>query len=164
MAPVTHSAIINSAARDVWHVLREFGAIALWHPAITHSELEGDLTQPAIGVIRRLQLADNALLRERLLTLDDGVMSLSYCFEQSPLPVDNYRASIQVSAVSGQSACHVHWQAHFDVRDPALSDTLQASIHALIVSGHDSLASYLRGLSALPRGTGHIGQTPPIKS
>jgi hypothetical protein len=144
MPSITHSAVIASAAEDVWQVLREFGAIAHWHPEIIHSALEGDLTQPAVGVIRRLQLSDNALLRERLLTLNDDEMSLSYCFEQSPLPVDNYRASVQVGAIKGQSACHVHWQAQFDARDPALSDTLQASINELIVSGHDSLASYLR--------------------
>ena len=144
MPSVTYSAIIETAAKDVWQVLRQFGAIAQWHPAITHSTLEGDLTQSAVGVIRRLLLTDNAVLRERLLTLDDTEMSLSYCFEQSPLPVDNYRARVQVSAINGQSACHVHWQAHFDARDPTLSDTLQASIRELIVSGHDSLASYLR--------------------
>ncbi len=144
MPSVIYSAIIDTAAAETWHVLRQFGAIAQWHPAITESCLEGNQTESATGVIRRLQLADNALLRERLLALDDGNMSLSYCFEQSPLPVDNYRASIQVSAMKGQPACHVHWQAHFDVRDPALSETLQASIHELIVSGHDSLAHYLR--------------------
>lgn len=143
MSSITHSAVIDSAAEETWQVLRQFGAIAQWHPAIIHSALEGDLTQPAVGVIRRLQLSDNALLRERLLTLDDNKMSLSYCFEQSPLPVDNYRASVQVSAIKGQSACHVHWQAHFDVRDPAMADALEASIHELIVSGHDSLARYL---------------------
>jgi hypothetical protein len=144
MPSITHSAVIATPAEDVWQVLRQFGTIAQWHPAITHSALEGDLTQPAVGVIRCLQLSDKALLRERLLTLDDAEMSLSYCFEQSPLPVDNYRASVQVSAIKGQSACHVHWQAHFDARDPTLSDTLQASIQELIVSGHDSLARYLR--------------------
>lgn len=143
MATVEYSAVLGTSAEQAWKVLRRFGGIAEWHPAIAHSKIEDGQSDDTIGAVRRLDLADGGVLRERLLSLDDVRMTLSYKFEESPLPLDNYRANVKVIKVSGEPQCVVEWHASFDVRDAELASHFETLITSLVVDGHDSLASYL---------------------
>ncbi|MBD8825725.1 SRPBCC family protein [Pseudomonas sp. CFBP 13602] len=143
MATVEYSAVIATTAEHAWKVLRNFGEIAQWHPAINESSLEDGQSESTIGSVRRLDLADGGVLRERLLVLDNPQMRLTYKFEESPLPLDNYRADVRVIKVSGELQCVIEWRASSDVRDAEMTAHFEALITRLVVDGHDSLALYL---------------------
>lgn len=144
MASVEYSAVIESSAEQVWRVLSHFGGIAEWHPAIEQSHIEGEQPGSAVGAIRRLDLADSDVLRERLLTLDDHHMALSYAFEESPLPLDNYQAQVKVAVAEEAQQCVVEWKATFDVREPEAAAHFEKTIRELIVGGHESLAAFVK--------------------
>ncbi|MCD5997308.1 SRPBCC family protein [Pseudomonas sp. CDFA 602] len=143
MATVEYSAALQASAEQTWQVLRHFGDISQWHPAIAHSQIEEGQKADSLGAVRRLELVDGAVIRERLVSLDDTRMSLSYKFEESPLPLDNYQAHVTVIKVSSQAQCTVEWNARFDVRDPDTTAHFESLITELIVNGHNSLALYL---------------------
>ena len=101
MVLVEYSAGLPWSADQVWKVLRDFGGIAAWHPAIVKSGIESEVGILRVGAVRRLALADGGVLRERLIEFDDGLRALAYVFEESPLPVDGYRAQVRVDEVAG---------------------------------------------------------------
>ncbi|KIP98638.1 MULTISPECIES: SRPBCC family protein [Pseudomonas] len=144
MASVEYSAVLNGSAQQTWQVLRQFGGIATWHPAIARSEMEDGRSERAVGAIRRLVLTDGAVLRERLLSMDETDMSLSYQFEESPLPLDNYRAQVRVLGADDGSRCVVEWKATFDVREAGTTAHFEGVINELIIGGHNSLAAFLQ--------------------
>ena len=144
MATVEYNELIDTPADQAWKVLRQFGGIAQWHPAITQSQIEGELADDTVGAIRWLELADGGIIRERLLSFSDSGRTLSYAFEQSPLPLDNYQAQVKVVQTATASQCAVHWSATFDVRDPGTDAYYETLITGLIVDGHLGLVRMLQ--------------------
>lgn len=143
MASVEFCGLIETAAEPVWAVLRQFGRIEDWHPGIARSHIEGAQAGSLPGSVRHLQLLEGGVIRERLLALDDLEMQLSYRFEEAPLPLRDYVATVQVLALSGQPRAVVRWKARFDAETQAAGEHYQTVIRDLIVSGHDSLAAFL---------------------
>lgn len=146
MVLVEYNAGLPCSADQAWKVLREFGGIADWHPAILKSRLEGESGDLRVGEIRRLAIADGAVLRERLTEFDDGGRGLAYVFEESPLPVDGYRAEVRVDEVTGLvEQCVVRWSARFEVREAGTEEEFEELVRGLIVQGHDGLEGVVRG-------------------
>lgn len=146
MVLVEYSAGLPCSADEAWKVLRGFGGIADWHPAIVKSHLEGEAGGLRVGAIRRLELADGAVLRERLTEFDDGLRALAYVFEESPLPVDGYRAQIRVDEVAGLvDRCVVRWSAGFEVREAGTEAEFEGLVRELIVQGHEGLEGTVLG-------------------
>lgn len=56
MPIVKFSAVIDSDAGQVWNVLKKFGEISKWHPAIPKSVIEDGQPDGLVGSIRRLTL------------------------------------------------------------------------------------------------------------
>ncbi|MGM8931156.1 SRPBCC family protein [Salinicola halophyticus] len=139
MPMVTFSALIDAKASDVWKVLKQFGQIHQWHPTIDKSHTEDNLPEALIGNIRHLTLADGAVVREKLLSADDREMSLSYDFEESPLPIDNYLAAAKVIDLTDDNRSVVCWSVSFDVREPGTASEYRDAIRALVVDGHNGL-------------------------
>jgi hypothetical protein len=146
MISVEYSAGLPCSADEAWKVLRGFGGIADWHPAIVKSRLEGEGGGLRVGAIRRLELADGAVLRERLTEFDDGRRALAYVFEESPLPVDGYRAQVRVDEVAGLvDRCVVRWSAGFEVREAGTEAEFEGLVRELIVQGHEGLEGTVLG-------------------
>lgn len=140
MVLVEYNAGLPCSADEAWKVLREFGGIADWHPAIVKSGIEGEVGILRVGAVRRLELADSAVLRERLIEFDDGVRRLAYVFEESPLPVDGYRAQVRVDEVADLvDRCVVRWSARFEVREAGTEAEFEGLVRGLIVQGHEGL-------------------------
>lgn len=143
---VEYNAGLPCSADQAWKILREFGGIADWHPAILKSGIEGEAVILRVGAVRRLELADGAILRERLTEFDDGLRALAYVFEESPLPLDGYRAQVRVDEIAGGHArCVVHWSAGFDVREAGTEAEFEELVRGLIVQGHEGLEGVIRG-------------------
>lgn len=146
MISVEYSAGLPCSADQAWKVLRAFGGIADWHPAIVKSGIEGESGVLAVGAVRRLELADGAVLRERLTEFDDGVRGLAYVFEESPLPVHGYRAQVRVDEVAGLvDRCVMRWNARFEVREAGTEAEFEGLVRGLIVQGHEGLEGTVLG-------------------
>lgn len=143
MPMVEFSAVLDSDAASAWSLLKKFGEIEKWHPSIVESSIEDNQPDGMVGCIRRLTLADGAVVRERLLSVDDRNLTLSYRFEEAPLPLDNYVARVKLASLTGQPRTFINWSASFDLQDPNTAEHYQELIRSLIVDGHQSLQSFL---------------------
>ncbi|MBC8999241.1 SRPBCC family protein [Pseudomonas sp. N40(2020)] len=143
MPMVDFSAVLNSDAQRVWSVVKQFGEIHKWHPSIAESSIEGGGPDGSVACVRKLTLTDGAVVRERLLSVDDRALTLSYCIEEAPLPLDNYVATVRLVAITGQEQTLVTWSACFDLQEPNTAEHYQALIRSLIVDGHKGLQSLL---------------------
>lgn len=146
MVLVEYSAGLPCSTDQAWKVLRDFGGIAEWHPAIVKSGIESEVGILRVGAVRRLELADGGVLRERLIEFDDGLRALAYVFEESPLPVDGYRAQVRVDEVADLvDRCVVRWSARFEVREVGTEAEFEELVRGLIVQGHEGLEGVVRG-------------------
>ena len=108
---------LPAKAEKVWAEIGDFGALAAWHPDVLSSEvveIEGD-------IYRHVRLAEGGLLFERLLEAGDHFYT--YGIEDSPLPMENARATL--SCVAEKEGCRVFWGAVFDPLDPIVDDIVE---------------------------------------
>ena len=143
MPMVEFSAVLDSNVGNAWGVLKKFGEIHKWHPSIVESSIEDNQPDGLVGCIRRLTLADGAVVRERLLSVDDHNITLSYRFEEAPLPLDNYVATVKLASLTGQPKTFINWSATFDLQDANTADAYQELIRELIMDGHNGLQLFL---------------------
>ncbi len=138
MVEVTAKANFKVDPDTIWNVIGDPGAISSWHPGVAESALEG--TGP--GATRRCTLANGAKLVEKIEAQDEGSHSYTYTITGSPLPVENYRATIAVRAADGGS--QVEWSGRFDTpaEDPA---ELESMIKDIYESGLQALKQSLGG-------------------
>ncbi|MDH5357906.1 MAG: SRPBCC family protein [Gammaproteobacteria bacterium] len=113
---------INAAPEKVWAMVKDFGGLHNWHPAIQSTELKDDKTR-----ILTLGSEGNPTITEELIKSDDEKMMLNYKItdmsvvktitfnsKDTPyytLPVSTYKAWLSVKAVDGGS--EVKWKAKF---------------------------------------------------
>lgn len=102
--------VLNASPRAVWALVGGFKALDRWHPEIIESTLIG--TGKKVGDIRILTLADGETIVERLESYDENAMNLQYRILESPLPIENYVASIQVKNI-GDKMTEVLWRSSF---------------------------------------------------
>lgn len=113
---------INAAPDKVWAMIKDFGALEKWHPAIASTELKDDKTR-----VLTLAAEGNPTITEELIKSDDNKMMVNYKItdmsvvktitfnsKDTPyytLPVSTYKAWLSVKAVDGGS--QVTWKAKF---------------------------------------------------
>jgi hypothetical protein len=107
MARVLESQSLPATAAEVWELVGGFNALPEWHPAVRASTLEEG------GRVRRLELADGALLVERMVTFDESEHSYGYSIEQGPLPVSGYRSTVRVIEQPSGGGSRVEWSGEF---------------------------------------------------
>jgi polyketide cyclase/dehydrase/lipid transport protein len=112
------SSVIDAPAGRVWAVIRDFNALPAWHPLIAESHIEGGLTADQVGCVRNFRLVDGGKLREQLLTLSDRDYQCTYSILDSPMPLTNYIATLQLTTVTDGDRTFAEWSAQFDC-DPA---------------------------------------------
>jgi hypothetical protein len=109
---VKKSVDVASEPAAVWEAIGGWCAINDWHPAIAECEEmeEGDLAK------RVLTTGDGGKIFET--RAGRGPMSYQYVITESPLPVENYKANLQVE--KGESGgSKVSWNASFDPKGDA---------------------------------------------
>ncbi|MCL5777402.1 SRPBCC family protein [Limibaculum sp. FT325] len=108
---------LSAPPAEVWAAVGDFGALADWHPVVAKceiDEIDGD-------TYRVLTTADGGRLLERL--IETGPHHYTYRIEESPLPVDDYRATLSVVA-EPDGGCHVYWGSTFEPLDPSADDVV----------------------------------------
>ncbi|WGF90066.1 SRPBCC family protein [Marinivivus vitaminiproducens] len=108
------STVVDADAETVWRRIRDFGALADWHPGIADSAVDDGRPGDEAGVVRTLHLADGAEIRERLVSISDDERSYAYVFVSAPFPVQNYHSTIRVTPVTDGNRAFVAWHGSFD--------------------------------------------------
>jgi uncharacterized protein YndB with AHSA1/START domain len=139
MAKAYASAIIDAPIETVWSIVRDFNGLPNWHPAIVTSEIEDGLEADVVGCVRRFQLQDGALVRERLLAFSDADWSLTYNFETPAFPVENYLATIRLLPVTNGDRTFVEWEATFDEAPKDRGKYVEIISNAVFQSGWTAL-------------------------
>jgi hypothetical protein len=106
---VEKSVTIKAEPAKVWALVKDFGNMQKWHPAVTSTKVEkkGDDTY------RLLTLKDGGTIYEKLRSADDGDMKLKYEIVEGSLPVADYNSFITVKAGPGAGETTVTWVGRF---------------------------------------------------
>lgn len=129
------SADLQGSADDIWPKIGRFSNQD-WHPDVIRSEIFEGLDGQT-GALRDLYTRQGHHCIEELLWQDEALHTLVYRALESPLPVRNYVAELEVTPEGDH--CRFTWRSRFDAEEDA-SDTealdavariVQAGIHAL---------------------------------
>lgn len=132
---VEEKIILPASSKAVWALIGGFHALDRWHPDVATSIMTG--TGKQAGDIRLLTLNNNATIVERLDSYDEKSMTLRYRILESPLPIENYAASVSVISLEKNMA-EVIWKSSFNAVGVSNDEAKQ------IISG-----IYLTGLQSL---------------
>lgn len=108
MAEVCMAATINASPDDVWRVVSDFGGIDNILDVVQSVTIEGS----GVGALRTLTMQDGAHVVERLDSQDDQARTLSYSIVSSPLPIEDYAATMSVREISTHE-CELTWSSTF---------------------------------------------------
>ena len=131
MANVSISTELDVPSTKVWDLIGGFNALPDWHPAVEKSELEKE------GSMRRLSLVGGGTIVEKLEKKDDNKRLYSYSIVDSPLPVANYVATIQVTDL-GNGKTRVEWSGEFRPSGASETDAVKV-IQGIYQAGLDNL-------------------------
>ncbi|MEM7717597.1 MAG: SRPBCC family protein [Pseudomonadota bacterium] len=145
MARVFVSTVINAPADRVWDRIRDFNGLPKWHPRIRDSRIEDALPADQVGCIRNFNLQNGNNIREQLLGLSDYDMFTTYAILDSPMPVEDYIATLRLTPVTDGARCFAEWSAEFSV-DPDIESEWIANIGGdVFQGGFDALKRHFGG-------------------
>lgn len=136
------SSVIDASPEDVWALVRDFGGLADWHPALDTCEIEPGPPSPQVGAVRRLTNPAGTF-RERLVNVNDTTLTQSYEFLESPFPVRRYLSTIQVHPVTDSGQAFVEWYAEFDADAEAEKQLVPVFADAVFGAGLKAIAERL---------------------
>jgi len=125
------SVVLDAPATEVWALVGDFGALAEWHPWVPNCSLSDD------GLTRTIDLGATAAVEE-LIPEAIQPLSHSYVVIDSPMPIENYRATWRASPTPG--GCRVTWTATFE----PLDENAEFMLTAFIKQAFDSLKQRFR--------------------
>lgn len=129
---VTRTLQLTQASTDVWRHIGGFCDVDDWHPRIVECELKviGDKLHRVLATDTGDQFVDRRIAKERGL-------SYTYRSSETPLPVDNFIATLSIEPGDGTQ---VAWSANFSSEDP----TMEAKVIELIEEGLAGIESSFR--------------------
>ena len=145
MARVYTSSVIGAPAADVWTRVRDFNGLPKWHPLIRDSRIEDALPADKVGCIRNFHLQNGDLIREQLLGLSDYDMFCTYSILESPMPLEDYLATLRLTPVTEGDRTFIEWSAEFSCAaedEDGLIDGIGADVFQ---AGFDALKRHFGG-------------------
>jgi Polyketide cyclase / dehydrase and lipid transport len=149
MPQVTESTLVGGPVSEVWALLRDFGAIGDWHPALPPAEIE-DGPADRVGCVRVFPLAGGH--RETLVALDDQQRRIAFTFADhaAGLPVRSYTSAITARPATMSDHTYVEWSSQFDC-DEADQDKVIAGIRdGVLIPGLGALEQRFSPIPAAP--------------
>jgi hypothetical protein len=123
MARVFFSKVLDVPADDAWAVIRDFGSLPVWCPFVKRSELRGGGPYE-VGTVRANTIADDSVMKERLLEISERNRRISYDIIAADIPIKNYSATLQIHEVTADpTRCFAEWSADFDVAGDTVAAT-----------------------------------------
>ena len=111
---VEKEVVIKADPAKVWALVKDFGNMQKWHPAVASDKVEvkkddnGDQQ-----TYRTLTLKGGGTILEKLRGADDKDMQLKYEIVSGVLPVADYNAKMTVKAGPGAGESTVVWMGRF---------------------------------------------------
>ena len=107
---VEKSVVIKAAPAKVWAMVKDFGNMQAWHPAIASTKLE----KKGEETFRTLTLKNNGGdIVEKLRSADDASMKLKYEIVSGVAPVADYNSTMTVTAGPGAGESTLTWVGRF---------------------------------------------------
>lgn len=145
MARVYTSSVISASPDRVWDRVRGFNDLPRWHPMIRESRIEEALPADKVGCIRNFNLQNGDNIREQLLGLSDYDMFVTYSILESPMPLEDYVATLRLTPVTEGDRTFIEWTAEFSC-DPGDEDELVSMIGTdVFQAGFDALKRQFGG-------------------
>jgi len=106
---VDKSVTIKADPAKVWALVKDFGNVQKWHPAVasTKPEKKGEDT------FRTLTLKSGGTILEKQRSADDADMKLKYEIVSSGLPLTDFNGFIVVSKGANAGETNVQWVGRF---------------------------------------------------
>jgi len=104
---------IKASPQAVWDLVKNFDALAKWHPSFQSDTIKSGRNNTK-GEVRTLSLTSGESFDEQLLKFDDSKMFFRYrIVGDSPLPITHYVSTLGVKKGKGATT-KVIWQGKFD--------------------------------------------------
>lgn len=145
MARVYVSSVINAPAARVWERVRDFNALPRWHPRIRESRIENGEPSDKVGCIRDLRLQNGDRIREKLLGLSDHDLFCTYAILESPMPIENYVATLRLTPVTDGEKTFIEWSADFDCAPDMEAELVNGIGGNVFQGGFDALKRHFSG-------------------
>ena len=145
MANVFVSSVLDAPVDRVWARIRDFNALPRWHPRIAESQIEDGLPSDKVGCVRSFRLQNGDRIRERLLGLSDHDLFCTYAILESPMPLENYVATIRLTPISDGDRTFIEWTAEFDCAPEAEDELVTGIGRDVFQGGFDSLKRHFAG-------------------
>ena len=139
MARVYVSTVIPAPAKQVWERIRDFNGLPKWHPRIRDSRIENAEPADKVGCIRDFNLQNGDRIREQLLGLSDYDMFCTYAILESPMPLENYVATLRLTPITDGDRVFAEWTAEFDCAAEVESDLITGIGTNVFQGGFDAL-------------------------
>lgn len=104
---------VHASPEKVWSLLKQFDAIAGWHPALKSSDGDG---RNQAGGSRRLTFRNGEILVEELDYFNEWEHEYSYRLRTentAALPVSSYVMDIKVAPGQTPDSCQVTWKGRY---------------------------------------------------
>jgi hypothetical protein len=124
---------VDATPAQAWAAIGDFCGIGAWHPAVA----ECVIAEKDGKTLRTLSLQGGGTIVEELVETDAAGMSYTYTIIESPLPVANYKSTIDVEDAGGTS---IVWTGTFDAKGAPDAEAI-AVIEGIDQGGVDSLAA-----------------------
>lgn len=95
---------LDAPVSKVWEMLENFGNLD-WYPGWDRIEVLGS----GVGMTRRIHMTGMDPIDEILESMNAASRSFSYTIPKMPMPVSEYRASVEVHSVDDGARTKVHW-------------------------------------------------------
>ena len=126
--------VFNASATKIWGLVGDFNGLGKIMPGVIQSRQEGE----GVGSLRILSLPQNLRAIERLHALDPDQMKISYSVVESPMPVQNYLATMQVIPIN-QQTCRLKWFSDFEANAGVPEEKAKRMIEKAYRSAIDGL-------------------------
>jgi hypothetical protein len=162
MAKSYYSTVFDQSADAVWNVIRDFNNYPVWVDGAGTSHIEDGKAGDTVGAIRNVLYKDMRR-RQRLLALSDVERAQTYEFAgDTPLPAQNFQATLRVTPVVDGDRAFVEWWATFDCEPGQRAERI-AFFRDAFAGWLESLRRHL--LHPSPRsGETEEAITPPLPS
>jgi Polyketide cyclase / dehydrase and lipid transport len=136
---ISDGAVIDAPPELLWKVLRDFGTVAQWHPAVEDCIIEGGGPADRVGAVRVIHLRDGTPWRECVTALSAKDMSSSYSVIESPLPLAYHSSTVSLLGIEGGAKTLGTWYVEFRLTQADPEQMANAMHSRVILPGFQGL-------------------------
>jgi hypothetical protein len=138
MPNIFYSSVIPASIDRIWAIIRDFKELPSWNPIFSDCFIEEGRPGDAVGSVMSLHLKSGGHLRERLLAHSDRDHICTYTILESPLPLTDYIATIQLLPVTDTNQTYAQWRSEFNCSQDVELDMMN-TVRGVYQAGFDFL-------------------------